>query len=105
MGVTYIPIARVGEIADGEMKAADLSGRSVVLANVGGEYRLFARECPHEGADLLEGDLIKASVRCDNHSYTYDLETGQCLVPEGGPPLAVFPIEQRGGEICVKLEW
>lgn len=105
MGVSYIPVGRAGELAEGEMMAADLGGRPVVLANVDGEYRVFARECPHEGADLLDGDLVHSTVRCDNHSYQFDLETGECVLPDGGPPLTVLPVEQRGDEICVRLEW
>ena len=36
MGVTYIPIARVGELAPGAMKEVDLGGRQVLVALVEG---------------------------------------------------------------------
>jgi hypothetical protein len=34
MGVTYIPVARVGELVVGAMKEVDLGGRQVLLAFV-----------------------------------------------------------------------
>ena len=105
MGVSYVPVARVGEVAPGAMKAVELGGRRVLVAHVEGQYFAFARECPHEGADLQIGDLVGVKLRCDNHSYWYDLRTGECLSPKGGPQLTVLPVEERGEEIFIRLEW
>ena len=94
MGVSYIPVARAGELTPGGMKEVDLGGRQVLLAFVDGRYFAFSRECPHEGADLKSGQLLDGTkVRCNNHSYCFDLQSGQCLVPSGGPPLTVLPAE------------
>jgi len=105
MGISYIPVARIGEVATGAMKEVDLGGRQVLLANVDGEYFAFARQCPHEEADLKTGALEGAKVRCTNHNYCFDLRTGECLLPSGGPPLTVLPTERQGEEICIRLEW
>lgn len=105
MGVTYIPVAKVGELAPGAMKPVDMGGRQVLLANVDGQYFVFPRECPHESADLMEGELEGARIRCDNHSYWFDLRSGECVLPKGGPTMTVLPVEQQGDDICVKLEW
>lgn len=105
MGISYIPVARVGELAPGAMKEVDLGGRQVLLALVEGEYFAFARHCPHEQADLKTGTLEGASVRCNNHNYSFDLRTGTCVLPQGGPPLTVLPVEERGVEVCIRLEW
>ena len=105
MGISYVPVAQVGEIAAGKMKAVELGGRRVLVAHIDGQYFAFARECPHEGADLITGELGGSKVRCDNHSYWYDLHTGECVLPKGGPQLTVLPVEEREGEICIRLEW
>lgn len=105
MGITYIPVARVGELAAGAMKEVDLGGRQVLLANVEGAYFAFSRQCPHEEADLKTGALEGNRVRCTNHNYCFDLRTGECLLPNGGPPLTVLPTEQKGEEIFIRLEW
>ena len=52
MGVSYIPVARAGELTPGAMKEVDLGGRQVLLAFVEGKYFAFSRQCPHEEADL-----------------------------------------------------
>src|SRR4030095_571294 len=105
MGVTYIPVARVGELAVGAMKEVDLGGRQVLLAFVEGKYFAFSRQCPHEEADLKTGTLEGGKVRCTNHNYCFDLRTGECILPKGGPPLTVLPAEERGAEVCIRLEW
>jgi nitrite reductase/ring-hydroxylating ferredoxin subunit len=105
MGVTYIPVARVGELATGGMKEIDLGGRQVLLAFVEGKYFAFSRQCPHEEADLKTGTLEGGKVRCTNHNYCFDLRTGECVLPRGGPPLTVLPAEERGEEVCIRLEW
>lgn len=107
MGVSYIPVARIGDLNAGAMKEVDLGGRQVLLAFVEGKYYAFARQCPHEEADLKEaGQLLNgAQIRCNNHSYCFDLKTGDCTLPKGGAPLTVLPTEERGEEICIRLEW
>jgi nitrite reductase/ring-hydroxylating ferredoxin subunit len=48
MGVSYIPVARVGDLMPGVMKEVDLGGRQVLLTLVEGKYFAFSRTCPHE---------------------------------------------------------
>ena len=105
MAVSYIPVARVGEVAAGAIKEIDLGGRPVLLTNVGGKYFAFSRQCPHEEADLKSGAIEGTRVRCTNHNYCFDLQTGECVLPKGGPPLTVLRTEERGEEICIRLEW
>ncbi len=107
MGVSYVPVARAGELNAGAMKEVDLGGRAVLVTRVDGRYFAFTKECPHEGADLGSGGqlLDGLKIRCNNHSYCFDLQSGACLVPQGGPPLTVLPVEERGDEVCIKLEW
>jgi nitrite reductase/ring-hydroxylating ferredoxin subunit len=87
------------------MKPIEMSGRQLLLANVGGKYFAFARECPHEAADLNFGELTDNKVCCASHGYYFDLATGECTMPKGGPPLTTLPVEVRGEEICIRLEW
>jgi 3-phenylpropionate/trans-cinnamate dioxygenase ferredoxin component len=105
MGISYIPVAKLGEVTAGDMKEVDLGGRPILLANVNGKYFAFSRHCPHEDADLKTGSLDGTQIRCNNHNYCFDLDTGECVLPRGGPPLTVLPAEERGEEVCIRLEW
>jgi nitrite reductase/ring-hydroxylating ferredoxin subunit len=107
MGVTFIPVARVGELSAGSMKEVDLGGRQVLLTFVEGKYFAFSRNCPHEEADLkTAGQLLDGtSIRCNNHGYCYDLKSGECMLPRGAAPLTVLPAEEKEGELFIRLEW
>ena len=105
MGLTYVPVARVGEVDAGKMKPIEMGGRQLLLAHLDGKYFAFARECPHEAADLTTGQVVGEKIRCTNHGYCFDLKTGNCEIPQGGPPLTVLPVEARGEDLCIRLEW
>jgi 3-phenylpropionate/trans-cinnamate dioxygenase ferredoxin subunit len=105
MGVNYIPVARAGEIADGKMKPIEIGGRTLLLAHVDGRYFAFSRDCPHEFADLQHGALEKSRIVCNNHGYCFDLASGECVLPQNGPRLTTLPVEVRGEDICIKIEW
>lgn len=105
MGITYIPVAQTGELEPGQRKAVDLNGRPIVLTRVDGGYFAFSRYCPHESADLMNGPIVAGKVRCDNHGYCFDLDSGECVLPKGGDPLTVLPVEERGEEVCIRIEW
>jgi|SRR5258706_8055325 len=105
MGVTYIPVARLGAVPPGGMVPVEVGGRRMLLAEGDGKYFVFGRECPHEAADLNTGALDKAQIRCANHGYAFDLASGECVMPRGGPALTTLAVEVRGEDICVRLEW
>lgn len=106
MGVSYIPVAKVGEIAPGAWRRVDMGGRNVIVRNVDGSYLAHAAECPHEAADLGDdGDVTGTALRCNGHNYEYDLQSGTCIAPADGPALAVLPVDEHDGEVCIRLEW
>ena len=105
MPVFYSTIAEANEVPEGACKAIDFNGREIVVTRSDGELFAFARYCPHEEADLLTGEISGSEVRCEGHSYCYDLRTGACLNPAGGPTLAVLPVEEHEGQLRIKLEW
>ncbi|HEX3246896.1 MAG TPA: Rieske 2Fe-2S domain-containing protein [Chloroflexota bacterium] len=105
MGVAYVPVGKPDEIEEGKMKSADLGGRRVLVTAVNGEFFAFSSQCPHEGTDLDTGEINGKRIVCEAHNYWFDLGSGECLMPKGGPALAVLPLELRDGELCVRLEW
>jgi len=105
VGVTYIPVAEPGEIKEGDLKPVDLGGREILVTMSDGELFAFARQCPHEATNLDTSEVTGDQIRCEGHSYCFDLRTGQCMMPAGGPALAVLPLEEHDGQLCVKLEW
>jgi len=104
MAVTYVPVAELDELAELKMKAVKVEGREMVVTLLNGKPVAFERNCPHEGWYLDKGAIYGGSVYCDDHNYAFDLQTGVCTQPTGGPSLALFPIEEHDGKWCVRVE-
>jgi nitrite reductase/ring-hydroxylating ferredoxin subunit len=101
-----VPVGQVDEVSVGEMKPLEIAGRRMILANIGDGYRVFARECPHEWVDLLEGEVSDDdTVRCAQHGYEFDLTSGECITPVAWcPALTVLPTEVDGSQIYVRID-
>ena len=104
MAATYVPVAELDELTEMKMKVVKVAGRDVVVTLVNGQPFAFERSCPHEGGHLEEGVIYKGAVYCDDHSWAFDLETGECTQPARGPTLAIFPIEEHEGKWCVRVD-
>lgn len=100
----------VGPLTDlppGAMKAAEIDGGSVLIANVNGEPYAFRNRCPIErDRDLpLEGGRLTGSVLvCPWHNCSYDARSGKRVDdrPED-PALAVVPVAVRDGMLKVAV--
>ena len=95
----WTTVARVGDVAEGEMLAAELEGIEVLLANVGGEYRTIGSVCTHEGCSLVEGEMDDDAVICPCHGSMFDLKTGAVIAPPATEGEPVYDVRVEGEEI------
>nr|WP_236589389.1 aromatic ring-hydroxylating dioxygenase subunit alpha [Ramlibacter aurantiacus] len=73
------PVAGVDELARTPVKPLRLLGEDLVLyQDLGGRYGLLERHCAHRGADLSQGFVEGAGLRCNYHGWQYDAQ-GACL--------------------------
>ena len=66
----------------GETATVEVEGIPVTLANANGVWCAFESTCPHQstplgGVALMRGVLL----RCPEHGSTFDVTTGQCVLP------------------------
>ena len=104
MSATFVPVAELDELTESNMKVVKVAGRDVIVTLVEGKPIAFERSCPHEGGLLEQGVIYKGSIYCDDHGWAFDVETGACTQPKGGPTMAVFPIEEHEGKWCVRVD-
>ncbi|HWK62104.1 MAG TPA: aromatic ring-hydroxylating dioxygenase subunit alpha [Eoetvoesiella sp.] len=72
------PIAGVSEFEDRDTKPVRIMGEDLVLyRDLGGNYGLVDRHCPHRRADMSYGYVEKEGIRCSYHGWQYDV-AGQC---------------------------
>ena len=73
----------VGELStleeEGYFTAKLPDGRDVLILRCSGVIYAIQRRCPHEGAPLEKGNVWNKMIRCGQHAFTFDLETGEGL--------------------------
>ena len=106
----YQKVAELDALKPGEKKSFPLSGKTVLLANVGGTIYALDNKCPHMGGNLAGGVLEGTTVTCPRHGAKFDVRTGQNL---GNAKIAfvkmnvgdakAFPVKIDGNDILVDL--
>lgn len=99
----WAPACTADELPPNTMRAVDLGGHRVLLANLGGEIRAVAATCTHEVADLSRGFLMGHRITCPLHLSQFDLHTGEPLSPPATEPLRVYEVRVEAGLIQVRL--
>jgi len=96
-------IAATSVIA-GQMTVVKIGGKIAIVTRVKGRLVAFSNICPHAAADLSKGRLFDGQVKCLDHGYTFDLQTGRATWPEGeGCRLMRFTAKEEGGMVKVRL--
>jgi 5,5'-dehydrodivanillate O-demethylase oxygenase subunit len=72
------PITAVGELDANPVKPVRILGEDLVLFRAGdGSHGLVGRHCPHRGADLVNGVIEQAGIRCSYHGWCFATD-GRC---------------------------
>ena len=104
MAAEFVSAARTNEIPAGEVKAIDVRGTRIAVANVGGAYYAFDDACTHEACSLGdEGELSGTTLTCTCHGAEFDVRTGDVLAPPATVPVKVYRTRVEGDALLVEM--
>ena len=98
----FAAVARADELVKGEMRAFDVRGTKIAVANVGGAFHAFDDTCTHMACSLAEGDLEETTVICPCHGSEFDVTSGVVLQGPARRPLATYEMRVEGGNLEVE---
>ena len=75
-------------------------GKEVLVLRCSGILYAIQRRCPHEGAPLERGNVWNKMIRCGQHAFTFDLETGEGLNC-AGYRIERYAVTENDGNIFV----
>lgn len=103
--VEWFRLEQADRLHDGYLRAFEVAGTDLVLAQVRGMPAVLEGHCPHAGHPLGGARVVGTELRCDMHGYRFDARSGDCTYYTEGPcrGLRVFPWEIRDGVIGVLL--
>lgn len=99
----FVPVAKVSEFEEVEVKAYDVDGQIISIAMVDDAYYAFDDTCTHEHCSLADGDLSGTTIICPCHDGEYDITTGEVLDGPPPEPILTYPVQVVGDEIQIEV--
>ena len=102
--MSFVPVAREGDVARGEVKVVDAGGKSLALGHCEDDtWGAIDNVCTHDGGTLGEGELEDCLVECPRHGARFDLLTGEVQSLPAVFPVNAYPVRVVDGEIQVDV--
>jgi nitrite reductase/ring-hydroxylating ferredoxin subunit len=98
----FVPVAKTGDLAPGEMTFVAVERERIVLANVEGGFYALRDVCGHRNAPLSRGKLDGCIVECPLHFAQYDVRTGKLVDGPIAADLPVYQVRVDGDTVYVK---
>ena len=98
----FVAVSGVDDLGEGEIRAFDVHGTEIAVANVGGEFYAFDDTCTHLACSLAEGDLEETTVICACHGSEFDVTSGAVLQGPAKKPLATYETRMEEGNLEVE---
>ena len=89
-------------LGEGEMKAVDVGGVSILIARRGGNVYALSNTCVHRGGSLADGELTGDCVECPLHASRFRLEDGSVEQGPAAYPQPALEARVRDGSIEVR---
>ena len=97
-----IAVASVADIPAGTVRGFTIEGRRIAVFHTSSGFFATDGICPNRGGPLSEGDLVRDSVTCPWHAWTFDLRTGQSDV-DPDKIVATHEVLVRDGTVMIRL--
>jgi len=95
-------VTRADDLKEGDMRAFDVRGTKIAVANVAGAFHAFGDTCTHLQCSLAEGDLEETIVTCPCHGSQFDVVSGEVLRGPARVPVGSFEVRVEGGNLEIK---
>jgi nitrite reductase (NADH) small subunit len=99
----FVKVAKTDEVAPGQGKMVEVSGKKIALFNVEGSFYGIDDTCTHRGGPLSGGVLDGKQVTCPWHGAIYDVTNGEVLGPPAPKGVARYNVRVEGENIEVEI--
>src|SRR5436190_18416384 len=97
-------VGRLAALVDQGFFTAKLpGGKDVLILRCLRTVYAIQRRCPHEGAPLEKGNVWNKMIRCGQHAFTFDLETGEGLNCPGYT-IERYGVTEEEGKLFISID-
>jgi 3-phenylpropionate/trans-cinnamate dioxygenase ferredoxin subunit len=101
--MTLVRIGAISEVPEGQARIYEVEGRSLCVANVGGQVLAIDNVCTHDGGPLGDGTLWDGQVECPRHGARFDLRSGRPVTLPAVMPVKTYAVQVDGDDVKVDL--
>jgi 3-phenylpropionate/trans-cinnamate dioxygenase ferredoxin component len=98
----FVPVAKVSDLAPGQMKWVAVDRERVLVANVEGTFYALSDACGHQRAPLSKGKLEGHVVECPLHFAQFDVRTGALLSGPVATDVPTHEVQVEGETVYVR---
>lgn len=95
-------IGSSGDVIAGQMRAFDVAGTKVTVANVDGHVYAFDDTCTHLGCSLAGGKLNGTTVTCPCHGSQFDVTSGAVVRGPARRPVRSRLVQAQGEDLLAE---
>src|SRR5688572_25221963 len=101
--MSFKKVVSASELWNGEKRAFEVDGTSVLLVKIEGTVLAYENKCPHQSVALSEGRLNGRVLICRAHQWEFDVCTGLGLNPHTAQ-LKSFRVQVSDDSIFVDVD-
>jgi len=97
-----VRIGNAKDVAAGQIRAFDVAGTKVDVANAGGQLYAFDDTCSHRGCSLATGRLDGTTLTCSCHGSQFDVTSGAVIRGPAARPVRSRSVQIAGEDLLVE---
>ena len=97
-----VRIGNVKDVATGQIRAFDVAGMKVDVANADGHLYALEDTCTHRGCSLASGKLDGTTVTCPCHGSQFDVTSGAVIRGPATRPVRSRSVQIAGEDVLVE---
>ena len=101
MSEDFVRVADIKDIQPSTMKAVEVAGEKICVANVEGKCYAIGNLCTHVGGPLAEGTLEGYEIECPWHGSKFDVRSGEPTRPPAKRPEPTYEIKVEGNNLLI----
>jgi nitrite reductase/ring-hydroxylating ferredoxin subunit len=103
MLTSFVKVAEVDDLQDGDMRDVSVAGEEILLARIGERYYAINNICTHFFTYLSTGELLcdAVQVRCPLHDSRFSLVDGEPHALPATKPVKTYAIRVEGDDILL----
>jgi 3-phenylpropionate/trans-cinnamate dioxygenase ferredoxin component len=98
----FVAVAKVSDLAPGQLKWVAVEGDRVVLANIDGIFCALRDVCGHKHAPLSRGRLLGNLIECPLHFAQFDMRTGKLVDGPVSADVPVYEVRVEGDTVFAR---